>query len=93
MDPFLSPLLVYGPLGVIAAIMIEFARRLIRREQERADKLAAEVTRLNDIMITTTVPALVNATSAVTAAHALLQSVKYQQDIDAAAAARMTRKP
>lgn len=88
MDPLLNPFLQYGAIGAFLAVMIALAYQLIKREQVRADALAAEVQRLNNVMMEKTVPALVEATKAVTAAQSILQSIQYQKDIEAAATAK-----
>lgn len=88
MDPLIEPLLQYGVGGIILAMLIVFARSQVLREQQRADALATEVNRLNTLMQEKTIPALIAATQAVATAQTILQSIKYQQDIDAAAAAR-----
>ena len=91
MEKLLEPLLQYGVLGVFAAILVVFARSLLLREQKRADDSAAEVTRLNNLMTERTIPALIAATQAVATAQTILQGIKYQQDVDAAAAAKAAK--
>src|SRR3954447_12438442 len=50
--PDLSPLwLQYGAIGLIAALGIWFAFKAYKREVDRGDKLAADVTRLNQALL------------------------------------------
>lgn len=50
--PDLSPLwLQYGAIGLMAALLLWFAWRAYKREADRADKLEAEVARLNQVML------------------------------------------
>jgi len=89
MDKLIEPLLNYGALGIFAALLVYFARSLLLREQKRADDSAAEVTRLNTLMQEKTIPALIAATQAVATAQTVLQGIKYQQDVEAASAAKV----
>jgi len=51
-----SPLVQYGVLGVLAALLIAFARSAYQREARRADELEKELRRLNDDMRERLVP-------------------------------------
>lgn len=86
-------LLQYGAVGAVALTLGFFARTLIKREQERADRLEveakearlaynAEVSRLNTLIQEKTIPALLTATSAINNSQQLLQSLQYQRDIE-----------
>lgn len=49
--PDLSPLAQYGAIGVICIALIWFSFRSYRREADRADRLEAEVARLNGVLV------------------------------------------
>lgn len=62
-------LVSYGGVGILAAALLWAVRELWAREKansdhhrERADKAEAEVRRLNELMQTSTLPAVVKAT-------------------------------
>jgi hypothetical protein len=82
----LAPLAQYGILGIAAALLVLFARTLLKREQERGDAAALEVTRLNTLMQEKIIPALITATLAIVASQSILQAIQYQRDIESAAA-------
>lgn len=77
-----ASLLQYGILGIFAGLMLILVRTLLKREQERSDTLAAEVTRLNTLIQDKAIPALVLATSAITESQRLLQAIQYQRDVE-----------
>ena len=54
----------YGVLGVLTAILLIGARMLVSREMQRADRLEAEVTRLNTLIQEKHIPVLEAATAA-----------------------------
>ncbi len=82
----LGQLTQYGVLGVFAVLLVLFARTLLKREQDRGDASAAEVTRLNSLVIDKIIPALITATQAISASQQILQSIQYQRDLEAAVA-------
>ena len=86
-DP-LSSLMQYGVLGIFSVLLIIFGRSLIKREQDRADRLDEEVTRLNNLIQEKTIPALLSATQAIQASQAILQAMQYERDVQAAAASK-----
>lgn len=88
LDPT-TGLLQYGVLGIFAVILLVLSKTLIRREQERADRLDAEVNRLNSLIQDKTIPALISATSAIQASQLYLQSLQYQRDVLKESAAQM----
>lgn len=55
----------YGVLGVFAVLLVWFAKFMISRETARADRLEAEVVRLNNTIQDKVIPALLSATGAV----------------------------
>lgn len=72
-------LLQYGALGVMAAGLIVYARTAYKREVDaykreaaRADRLEAEVSRLNELIQERHIPALLSATQAVETANRTL---------------------
>jgi hypothetical protein len=86
--PGINDLAKYGPLGVFCVALLWFAWWVIRtdraaaqtfaqeawkRETERADRLEAEVTRLNGYIQNTAIPAVLAGTNVVTEATELLR--------------------
>jgi hypothetical protein len=55
----------YGVLGVFAAILLWFARRMLQREIDRADRLEAEKKELSDLIIERVIPLLTTATTVI----------------------------
>jgi hypothetical protein len=84
-DNILGVVLQYGILGVAAIILFLVAKRLFDREQARADRLEADVRRLNDLMVDQMVPALTKSTEAVANAVRILEEIRRQKDIEDAA--------
>jgi hypothetical protein len=66
----------YGVLGVFAVILIWFAKFMINRETARADRLEAEVVRLNDVIASKVIPALMSATGAVEESTEMLRDLQ-----------------
>lgn len=62
--PDVSQLFNYGAVGVLAALGAWFARVAYKREAERADRLDAEVIRLNGVIQEKCIPALLAAGAA-----------------------------
>lgn len=83
-DP-ISNLYTYGPLGLFAGIMVVVIRALLKREQERTDKAEARVLALTDRLQNETIPAIIQSTQATQAALSVMQSIKYQSDVERAA--------
>lgn len=61
LDPA-SLLLVYGPLGLIAGLLMMYARSTVRREHEKADAAEQQVKELNDFIRNELLPKQVEAT-------------------------------
>lgn len=78
----------YGVLGVSTALLVVFARTSYKREVDRADRLEAEVKRLNDAIADKAIPALMAATRSIEVSQQLMQSVQS----DAVAARRRGRE-
>lgn len=66
----------YGVLGVFAVLLVWFAKFMIGRETTRADRLEAEVVRLNNIIQEKVIPALMSATGAVEESTELLRDLQ-----------------
>jgi hypothetical protein len=64
-EPNYAVLGQYGVLGVFAVLLVWFAKLMIGRETARADRLEAEVVRLNNTIQEKVIPALMSATGAV----------------------------
>lgn len=55
-------LLVYGPLGIFAALLVAFTRGAITREREKSDQAAQQVKELNEFIRVELLPKQVEAT-------------------------------
>lgn len=71
----------YGVLGVIAAILIWFAKGAHQRERDRGDRLEAEVQRLHELMLERVIPAMTSASKAAEESAALLLSMQRDREI------------
>lgn len=81
-DPVnLGILAQYGVLGLVAAGLFVFAKISYKRETERADRLEAEVTRLNNLIINRVIPALTSAAQAVEEATILLRDMQREREL------------
>lgn len=76
----LSPLAQYGALGVIAGLLIWFAKGAHQRERDRADRLEAENKRLYQSFIDIVVPALTSATRAAEETGELLNAIQRERE-------------
>lgn len=93
-DPFdLGMLIQYGVLGIAAGALSVFARISYRRETERADRLEAEVVRLNNLIIDRVIPALTSAAQAAEDATSLLRDMQRERELSMirVSASRRTR--
>ncbi len=79
----------YGVLGVFAVLLIWFAKFMIGRETARADRLEAEVLRLNTTIQEKVIPALMSATGAVEESTEMLRDL--QRDMRDGYTRRRTR--
>lgn len=66
----------YGALGFFAGLLVVFARFMINRETTRADRLEAEVLRLNNTIQEKVIPALLSATGAVEQSTEMLRDLQ-----------------
>jgi hypothetical protein len=82
----------YGVLGVFAIVLLLFARISYRRETERADRLEAEVIRLNNLIIDRAVPALTAAAQAAEEATQLLRDLHRERELALRPPARRARE-
>lgn len=80
-DPNLGVLAQYGILGVFAALLAYFAKFMVGRETARADRLEAEVIRLNDVIAARVIPALTSSASAVEDATELLKAMQREREM------------
>lgn len=71
----------YGVLGIFAVLLIVFAKTSYKRETDRSDRLDAEVTRLNSLIVDRVIPALTTAASSVEEATALLREMQRDREI------------
>lgn len=71
----------YGVLGIFAILLIVFAKTSYKRETDRSDRLDAEVTRLNALIVDRVIPALTTAASSVEEATALLREMQRDREI------------
>lgn len=74
--PNLAVLGQYGVLGVFAVLLVWFAKFMIARETARADRLEAEVVRLNNTIQEKVIPALMSATGAVEESTEMLRDMQ-----------------
>jgi len=72
----------YGVLGVLAVILIVFARLAYRRETERADRLEAELRAQNMAIQDKAIPALLAATAAMSEVTELLRDMQRDRRLD-----------
>lgn len=70
----------YGVLGIIAAMLIWFARGAHQRERDRADRMEAENRRLYQLFLDQIVPALTSATKAMEETTGLLRAVQRERE-------------
>lgn len=78
----LGVLAQYGVLGIFAIILLLFAKLSYKRETDRSDRLEAEVTRLNNLIIERAIPALTSAAQAAEEATRLLRDMQRAQEMD-----------
>jgi hypothetical protein len=76
----LGVLAQYGVLGIIAAMLIWFAKSAHQRERERADRLEEENKRLNMLILDRVIPALTSATRAAEESAELLNAVQRERE-------------
>lgn len=76
----LSVFAQYGVLGVIAAMLIWFAKSAHQRERERADRLEEENKRLNMLILDRVIPALTSATRAAEESAQLLHAIQRERE-------------
>jgi hypothetical protein len=78
----------YGVLGILALMLIFFARGAHQRERDRADRLEAENQRLHELIIDRVIPALGSATRAAEEAADLLAAMQRERELTAVFARR-----
>jgi len=70
----------YGVLGVVAALLIWFAKGAHQRERDRADRMEEENKRLNALILDRVIPALISATRAAEESTELLNAVQRERE-------------
>lgn len=71
----------YGVLGILALMLIFFARGAHQRERERADRLEQENQRLHELIIDRVIPALGSATRAAEESAELLAAMQREREL------------
>ncbi len=71
----------YGVLGVIAALLIFFARGAHQRERDRADRMEAENKRLNELILDRVIPTLMSAARASEETTELLRAIQREREL------------
>lgn len=89
----LDVFLQYGAIGAMLVVLGYFARTLIKREQDRSDRLEAENQRLNTITQEKTVPALLEATNALAKTQETLDRIEQERRIEREYWERRQRRP
>lgn len=69
----------YGVLGVVAVLLIWFAKGAHQRERDRADRMEEENKRLNAILLDRVIPALLAATRAAEESAELLNVLQRER--------------
>lgn len=70
----------YGVLGIIAAMLIWFAKGAHQRERDRADRMEAENKRLNELILDRVIPALTSAARAIEESGELLNAIQRERE-------------
>lgn len=71
----------YGVLGVIAGLLIWFAKGAHQRERDRGDRMEEENRRLNTLILDRVIPALTSATRAAEESAELLNAIQRERDL------------
>lgn len=71
----------YGVLGIIAAMLIFFAKGAHQRERDRADRMEAENKRLNELILDRVIPALTAAARAAEESAELLRAIQREREL------------
>jgi hypothetical protein len=78
--PDFAVLSQYGVLGLVVAVLGWYAKNTTGRESARADRMEAEVFRLNGIVQEKVIPALESAARTVEEAQGLLASMQRERE-------------
>lgn len=81
----------YGVLGVFAVLLVWFAKLMIGRETARADRLEAEVVRLNNTIQEKVIPALLSATGAVEQSTEMFRDLQREMRVEGFSSRRRTQ--
>lgn len=79
-DVNVSVLAQYGVLGIVASLLIWFAKGAHQRERDRADRLEEETRRLNTVIADRVIPALTSATRAAEESGELLNAMQRERE-------------
>lgn len=80
-DP-LSALLQYGVLGIFAAVLLWLARSLLKREQDRADKVQADNDKLQSYFVDKVIPQMSETTNILKQAVDIMAQILRQKSIE-----------
>jgi hypothetical protein len=69
----------YGVLGIVASLLVWFAKNAHQRERDRADRLEEENRKLNALILDRVIPALTSATQAAKESTDLLHDLQREQ--------------
>ena len=70
----------YGVLGVLAILLIWFAKGAYQRERDRSDRLEQENKHLNELVLERVIPALTSATHAIQESAQLLNALQRERE-------------
>lgn len=71
----------YGVLGIIAVLLIWFAKGAHQRERDRADRLENELRNLNQVILDRVIPTLTSATRAAEESTELLNAIQREREL------------
>lgn len=71
----------YGVLGVVAVLLIFFAKNAHQRERDRADRLETENQRLHELILERVIPALASAQRAAEESAELLTAMQREREL------------
>jgi hypothetical protein len=69
----------YGVLGIVASLLVWFAKNAHQRERDRADRLEEENRKLNALILDRVIPALTSAAQAAKESTELLTAVQREK--------------
>jgi hypothetical protein len=69
----------YGVLGIVAAMLVWFAKGAHQRERDRADRMEEKNERLQSLILERVIPALSSATHAIEECTTLLREIEHNR--------------